>query len=151
MMMHDTGQCGVQEICGLSFYGKDAERAMLEFCKLNIAAENTHHRYGSCYYAGYRLFCFYLFTAASEEQGYAKYGTAFADYIKEHQLGDVVGTPKTVNRAFHPDHSNQAWLWTPDEDALRAWWDEHKPPIPPSTGAKVKGFAVPAGPAEGGK
>lgn len=114
-----TGSCAVQEITGLRGHS-EARYAMQDFCRQNL---KSRVMFGGAIGAIDTLYSFYLFTAANYDK---PYGTNFATFIKDHNLGVVWGSEKVVNTAFHPDHSNQVWIWTPDVPALRAWWDANK-------------------------
>ena len=120
--MKHTGTCGVQEICGLSGYGSP-EAAMQAFCLQNLRKMPKYHGYE--FDNPGQLYCFYLFTASLSSDA-AKYGANFAALIKTEKLGKVVAAVPTQNLAFHPEHKNQAWLWSPDTPALEAWWDKQK-------------------------
>ena len=122
MTIEHTQTCGVQEICGLS--GHTPRASIAAFCRLELGRKPKYH--GNEWNAPNKIFCFYLFTANLGEYS-GNYGPYFAAYIKKNKLGHVAATPATQNEAFHPEHKNQAWLWTPDVKALEAWWKEHKP------------------------
>ena len=122
MEMKDTGTCGVEEICGLSGYSTPGA-AMKEFCRLNLRKKPKYHNFE--FDNPGQLYCFYLFTASLDAyQG--PYGDKFAKLINEEGLGKVVAAVPTVNKAFHPEHKNQAWLWSPDAPALEVWFDKQK-------------------------
>lgn len=73
-----------------------------------------------------------LYSEAMFNTTYKLYGSvsghALADYIREHQLGEVVTSPATFNEMLHPDHKVQVWTWTPNVDALVQWYRQEKQP-----------------------
>jgi len=128
MEMQNTSSCAIQEIVNLKL-GKDARSNMLSFCQQNLLP-------GSCKFfsarngdaapliaGGENIFCFYLFTANVE---YAHYGQDFAQFITDNKLGKLITTEALPNRAYHGGGKCQAWIWTPDPKALRAWYDTEK-------------------------
>lgn len=118
MVLYDTNQCGVKEITGLRDMSS-AEGAMVEFCE-KVLGKPPKYKSATYSWNMGQLYCFYLFTAALT--GGREYGAEFADFIKEEKLGVVVATKPVQNLAFHPEHKNQAWLWTPDTPKLVAWY-----------------------------
>lgn len=76
---------------------------------------------------------FYLFTAAVGP-AWRGYGQMFHDFIITEKLGEVYQSPLRPNKAWHPDHSNQVYIWMPDHRALKAWWKVNDPsnPVVPS-------------------
>ena len=122
MNMYKTNCCAIQEIGGLSYHYTAAE-AMMAFCKANL---DTDVKYGANNAAYNTLYSFYLFTAGVYGEARRNYGKNFANFIKEHKLGTVWASRIVKNRAFHPEHSNQVWIWTPDTAALREWWRNNK-------------------------
>lgn len=128
MEMQNTSSCAIQEIVNLK-HGKDAKSNMFSFCQQNLlpgickffSARNgdlaplTAH--------GENIFCFYLFTANVE---YATYGQDFAKFITDHKLGKLITTEALPNVAYHGGGKCQAWIWTPDAKALRAWYEAEK-------------------------
>lgn len=122
MYLRTTECCAIQEIDGLKGHA-DAKEAMLAFCKQNFGTGvlfKSQAAYSNSVYS------FYLFSA-SLESGQKPYGKEFEEFIKENELGTVWASPKRVNHAFHPDHSNQVWVWMPDVTKLKAWWEKNKP------------------------
>lgn len=120
MEMIKTMCCAIQEIGGLCNHRNCPEDAMRAFCEQNLAKPV---RYGTCAGRSHSLYSFYLFTAAvGAAYDTNTYGHQFANYIKTHGLGEVWESKWVVNTAFHPDHGNQVWIWTPDLDAIKKWW-----------------------------
>jgi hypothetical protein len=79
------------------------------------------------------LTCFYAFVAGPEvpatapggshhSKAWVKYGTEFAEFIRENKLGEVVTVGPKPNKKHHPKSTAQAWLWSPDQSAVEAWW-----------------------------
>jgi hypothetical protein len=115
MNLKDTGTCAVKEICNLANRG--AKDNMADFCRISLKGPVRYYNMAS---RSQSLFCFYLFTS-----GEGTYGMEFARFIRRHKLGPVIGTAPVKNKAYHPDHSNRAWLWSPNRDALAVWWKEN--------------------------
>lgn len=135
LYLGSTGCCGVQEILSLSSMAS-AEAAMLAFTKTIFKPSVSRYTYGFNAQKGYVTpYSHYTFTAAiyGKEEGKAEslldpefklwnpYGHKFAQYIRDHKLGDVSTTKPVVNALNHPDHRVQIWIWTPDIEALHAW------------------------------
>jgi hypothetical protein len=123
----------VKEITNLSSHST-AKEAMASFCQLNLRKKPKYC--GQEWNSKGQLYCFYLFTSGGSSYR-GDYGGNFAAYIKKHKLGYVTASPPVQNLAFHPEHANQAWLWSPDVKALEKWWDERKPAGEGSEGGKI--------------
>jgi hypothetical protein len=142
MEFRDTGCCGIQEITQLSNYSS-AEEAMLAFCKelFKVDENSPSCRFGRSVGVKGTIYTHYLFTAAvygkktrdsyeADMRCYQPYGAEFAQYIKDFNLGTVVGSEAEINHAFHPDHSVQAWIWTANSTNLQAWYKQNKYIVP---------------------
>ena len=141
MYLKTTQCCAIQEIDGLSYHA-NAKEAMLSFCKQNFV---DGVKYNGTRSYNNALYSFYLFTAALLRDA-KPYGSEFAEFIKENNLGEVWASPKRVNEAFHPDHSNQVWVWMPNPEKLCEWWMANKPAEKPTFKSKaVKIGEVPIG------
>lgn len=120
MIIRDMSCCAVQEIAGLSHTGGDSHAAMRDFCKIELDRS----------FRG--LYTMYIFTGVLEHTcgepiyGGPDYGPNFAKFIKEHGLGEVVAGKPEFNRVNHPTHLVQGWIWTPDVEAVKAWWSKNK-------------------------
>lgn len=140
--LYGTQCCGTQEITSLNTH-ESPEKAMLRFCELTLKKGGSALRYGYSNSAKPLLYSHYTFTAAvydkecsafaSYERSYPKkidpefgqympYGAQFAKFIQENKLGEVVTTSPKINKLYHPDHKVQIWIWTPDQDAIEAWY-----------------------------
>ena len=124
IQIKETSNCAIADIDGLSCY-RDPEKAMEDFCKLSFSpkpkycgteSENDNQQ----------LFSFYLFSAAVHNKRRPTYGTRFAKFIEENELGTVWASSIERNLAFHKDHSNQVWIWHPDTKAVKAWWNKRR-------------------------
>lgn len=51
------------------------------------------------------------------------YGQAFADFIVEQGLGQVVASPARVS---HSRNTLQVWIWSVDYVALKSWYQVNK-------------------------
>jgi hypothetical protein len=97
---------------------------MKAFCKLTLPGLTKFG--GTPHQSGHTLYSFYVFSAALDYYGEGlyggrNYGEEFAAYIRANNLGKVIETDNVPNVAFHPDHCNKLWIWTPDETALYKW------------------------------
>lgn len=144
-----TSCCAIADINGLAGYSKQPEKAMDQFCKLQLA---QRVRFGGGVGLPDQIYSFYMFTAAvwtpeqkkkyKEDWGYyydrGDYGDSFAAFIKENDLGSVWESDLVVNEAFHPDHGNKVWIWTPNLKNLRKWWDSYQEKSKPKSKSKTK-------------
>ena len=135
MEMRNTSCCAIQEIVELRTHPNPAE-AMATFCKQNLIDKpkffEPKRDAVPIPASGGEIFCFYLFTANVDA---GKYGQDFAQFILENNLGTLVTTVPKSNRAFHGEQRCQAWIWTVDQPALKAWWkvNRGKPEAPPDS------------------
>lgn len=128
LSFHTTQCCGFQELSGLSMYLSNPKQAMLDFCESVLTRPV---KYGSYTARPDALYSFYLFSAAVTTGSIDRsgcYGAQFAKFIEDNNLGTITASPVKVNAGWHPNHSNQIWLWGPDVKALRAWYDATKLP-----------------------
>lgn len=126
MTLKDTGTCSFQEIAELRGH-TTAEHAMETFCRLNIGKKPMFKGVEMCITGS--LYAFYIFSFPVKHDGSPLHasgnrGKEFADFIKKHKLGNVWESPVRLNEVFHPEHSNQLWVWMPDKPVLIAWWNE---------------------------
>lgn len=118
---YDTRTCAMQEIHNLQYFEGKPREAMINFCRSNLGrpvvwkivdpSGNDKGRAGA-------LFSFYFFSGPTNR----RYGSQFAEFIKENELGKLIESPALTNHAYHPDHANQIWIWMPDVTALNRWW-----------------------------
>jgi hypothetical protein len=124
---HFGGSCAVTAIVSLSRH-TDAVDAMKTFCGRELGRLDG-------FIAKYaKLAAYYVFTAGPEvkpgEQGsshwsvagWTKYGTEFAQFIRDNNLGEIVTVGPKYNMKHHPTTTAQVWLWNPDQNAMEAWW-----------------------------
>lgn len=125
MNFQKTSCCAIQDIDGLMGHSSGRE-AMVAFCQNALIAPPKFGRF-----IGTRdeISSFYLFTAAVGP-AWRPYGMTFHDFIKANNLGDVWASPLRPNKAWHPDHENQVFVWMPDHKALKAWWKMNDPSNP---------------------
>lgn len=121
MYIRTLESCAIAEIDQLKSY-PDSKAAMMAFCKQVFEGgiwfrdnKEDKARPGA-------MISFYVFSAPSNYP----YGENFAKLIKEEKFGDVWASEPRLNKAYHPDHSNKMWVWTPDRDALFCWYNDHK-------------------------
>lgn len=58
------------------------------------------------------------------ENGYA---SKFAAFIIENNLGDVFGGKAVNNHRYHTNHWTKVFVWNPDREAVKAWWEIRRP------------------------
>ena len=111
--------CGVKEIRGLSYSGSASE-AFREFGKLTFQRTQLDLQ-GNPQPAPIDKFRYVLFSQAGKPE--YEYGTAFAEFLREHNLGTILETSFNLN----PNSGNQlkVWLWTVDWGAVKAWFATH--------------------------
>lgn len=129
---HDAQSCAIQEIHGLKWFQGNPKGAMVSFCKANLGRPvvwKIVDPSGNDKGAPGALFSFYFFSGPIYK-GKTSYGEQFAAFINQERLGNLVTTPAMINKAYHPDHANQIWIWMPDLKALTAWWEKNKPTTP---------------------
>ena len=125
----DTQTCAMQEIHNLQAFQGDPGGAMASFCRANLGKPvvwKVRDPSGNDKGAKGALYSFYFFSSPIYH-GRASYGEQFTALIETEGLGKLVTTPAMVNKAYHPDHANQIWIWLPDLSKLTSWWDNHKP------------------------
>lgn len=123
------GSCAVSAIGNLGDL-PNALAAMESFCLEQLGRIDSKF---SKNYA--KLTSYYLFSAGPEvalgEKGsshhskdWVKYGTEFAAFITDNELGTVATLGQKLNAKHHPTTTAQVWLWSPDQKAMVAWWDK---------------------------
>lgn len=122
MVITKTSCCAIQDIDRLSDH-KDARSAMRAFCDQALTSPpifmgpTDRGRTDE-------ISSFYLFTAVVRKG--LTYGEDFYQFIKDNDLGEVYQSPTRPNKAWHPDHHNQVYVWMPDKNALKRWWKENQ-------------------------
>lgn len=133
-----TACCAIQEIHNLRNH-TTAKEAMTSFCQQALL---QRPKFGNSIGVIDEIFSFYLFTAAIGSGYYDRsYGQDFYDFIVANKLGDVYQSARRPNKAWHPDHENQVYIWTPDHAAIKAWWvlnDPSKRQVTPMSVAVVE-------------
>ena len=127
-MINNLSSCCCDELCGLDGQPKTV---MLKFCRLVFdapprtrwyVAPSTKHLHTRPHY----VFHDGVYNNKSAESN----GGKFAAFILKHKLGLIGTTVPATNKMTHPDRQAQAWIWTPDEDALFKWYTAHKADAP---------------------
>jgi hypothetical protein len=125
-----NNSCAVSAIEGLGDC-RNAVQAMQFFCRTELGVLGSFIKnYG-------QLACFYTFCAGPEvpssapggshhSKAWVRYGTEFAAFITTHELGEVVTVGPKKNLKHHPKSTAQLWTWSPDREALIAWWENHQ-------------------------
>lgn len=126
---YDSRSCAIQEIHKLAEFQNDPKGAMISFCRANLGRPvvwKIVDPSGNDKGANGALFTFYYFSSPVY-RGQENYGEQFARFIEKEKLGKIVTTPALLNKAYHPDHANQVWIWMPDVTALNTWWKANQP------------------------
>lgn len=126
---YDSRSCAIQEIHQLKLFQDNPKGAMISFCKANLGRPvvwKIVDPSGNDKGANGALFTFYYFSSPVYRE-VVYYGEQFAKFIETEKLGKLVTTPALANKAYHPDHSNQVWIWMPDVKALTDWWKANQP------------------------
>lgn len=124
MNLLKTSCCAIQDINGLQFH-PSAEDAMIAFCQQTLLKPPV---FGKSVGRPNEISSFFLFTAAVKPS-YKPYGRDFKAFIETNKLGEVFESPLRPNRAWHPEHYNQVYVWMPDHTALKAWWAVNDPSV----------------------
>lgn len=113
---------------------KDPLDAMHKFCELELVVKGWGAKAKPTLQ---KVFSFYVFISGPEKGGeihskaWVKYGTEFAAYIKDNNLGTVATLDRKPNFKHHGTTDCQVWLWSPDQTALETWWKEVGSKVPP--------------------
>lgn len=100
--------CGTKELTDIGNMGSP-ERVMRELGRI-------------CYYEDLPA-AHVVFTGVVAKGGRNNYARKLAKFITDNGLGAVVSTPIKVNPNTH--NPIQAYLWTPNKRAVKAWWKAH--------------------------
>lgn|SRR3990167_642174 len=117
-----TSCCAITDIDHLSAHLTPKD-AMVSFCQQALL---DLPRFGKDVGVQDQIFSFYLFTAAVSPS-HRPYGQDFYRFIIDNNLGEVWQSPLRRNKAWHPDRSNQVYVWMPDHDAIKTWWAANNP------------------------
>ena len=123
------GSCAAGAITNLGEH-KNGLHAMKEFCTTNLGFKSVFTKEYS------KLLNFYVFIAGPEvplgqpgsshhSKEWVKYGTEFALFIKENELGELATVGPKPNAKYHKTTTAQIWLWSPNQAAMEAWWDKN--------------------------
>jgi hypothetical protein len=127
--------CGSCAIGSLESIGQhaNAEEVFSIFCQsqLGIPDRYTPNKQ----YA--KLITFYIFCAGPEtpkEQGgnhhskdhWPKYGTEFAQFLIDNNLGMVGTLGARENVKHHKGFTAQLWMWAPNQEACESWWTDYQ-------------------------
>jgi hypothetical protein len=123
--------CAVASIADIGSH-KDPVGVLIAFCKGELGVKDVYRKqYGI-------LTNFYVFCAGPEvkstEKGgsghsknhWPRYGTEFAAYLVENELGEVVTLGPKLNAKHHSTSTAQVWVWSPDQKAVEKWWDKQQ-------------------------
>lgn len=108
--VHQTSNCGIYEIAGIRDFEWDDPRSVREFLldlsyELQVNQENTGHNWK---WPGYLIFS----DAKASRSHKITAGERLADYIMEHNLGEVTWSSWKCN----PNTGNKIkmWMWSPN-------------------------------------
>lgn len=138
-----TGVCSAQYLNNLGGH-TTALDAMVSFCKVHWRPASRFASGGKV--AAYRnhLYSFYIFSGVtSSKDGDDHYAHRFKEFIREFGLGEVIYTKAKVNGAFHPEHGNQFYIWSPDEGAVSKWYGDHLKVLEEAARAKLEAKHIP--------
>jgi hypothetical protein len=110
--------CGLREISGLSSYSAHTRKMKTIDEHLSVMYWQVYHK-NPDYPTARENWRYAIFTEAWRQDGAQYgYGEAFATYIREHGLGDVI---ETTGEHVNPNSGNvlKVWVWTIDHDAVR--------------------------------
>lgn len=124
--------CGSCAVVSISYVG---------FCKnpVDVISQFCEHELGkrTAFRDTYpKLTCFYIFCAGPEvpstapngshhsKDHWPRYGTELAEYIVKHKLGEIGTVSPKLNAKHHPTTTAQVWIWSPDQEAVEAWWNK---------------------------
>ena len=142
--MHITtyvaGSCAGSFIQGLGS-NANALAAMQRFCSLELTSGESAFGRPAKYQP---LAAFYIFIAGPEvaagqpgsshhSKAWVRYGTEFAEFIKTHDLGEVVTLGPKLNLKHHASTTCQIWMWNPIQEVLAKWWTENRVKTPPKS------------------
>jgi hypothetical protein len=128
-----VGSCAVGSIEQIGLH-TGVEEVFATFCKTSLGAGN---RYGAAN-AYAVLQCFYIFSAGpevkSDEKGgshhsknhWPRYGTEFAQFLVDNNLGMVATLGQRENKRNHPGCTSQLWMWAPNQQACETWWNTYQ-------------------------
>lgn len=117
----ETACCGLREAANLST-NRTAEAAMKSFVDLAFDTEEVWNKdvqeFIPAKASAHARFRFLVFTQAGRT---TKYGDNFANFIRRHELGEVVETNTHIN----PNSGNplKIFTWAINWDRLAAWAD----------------------------
>lgn len=132
--MRSTGCCGMREINDLG-HGITPEEAMFAVCELHTGLDFTKpavdgrspHDCNVVITTPLLLFSGVTTRVKGDHSSNRPddYAGAFAAFITDKGLGEVVVTKEVENPSGH--NRLKAWLWTPNQAALTTWWRAHAP------------------------
>lgn len=111
--------CGLREIAELHTH-RSPEDAMKDFYTKTQLGEKLYS-WSNAIGGTDNRFRFAVFTQATARAGY---GRKFAQFIRDHALGDVI---ETAGNHKNPNsgHVLKAWIWTVNHNAVTAWGQAH--------------------------
>lgn len=121
---HPTKNCNVIYFDGLADYGGRPQAALLSLFTNKIPQYYYPTKQdrvdGPPKYTQYN--CGILLFALGSDHLKMRYAHNLSDYIQKHNLGRVFEMPEAPN-PLHSNRSGILFVWLPDWDALKAWWE----------------------------
>jgi hypothetical protein len=123
MLLQNMTSCGIQEIGSIHTL-PTAEDALISFCKQKTGYSPSPEK--PCLQSN--LHEFYVFSGfigmdgAIRETAPYNIVPEFVKLIEDNNLGEVWKTKVGRNRAVHPNHTYQAYIWSPDVERLQEWY-----------------------------
>lgn len=127
------GSCAIGSIQNIGEH-KDAVELFAAICKNQLGLPDRY----SANKAYGKMICFYIFCAGPEvvstEKGgnhhskdhWPQYGTEFARFLIDNNLGMVGTLGQRENVKHHPGFTAQLWMWAPNQEACEQWWTEYQ-------------------------
>jgi hypothetical protein len=110
---------------------ENATDAMLAFCVSELSKIPNRWESSAKKKRDFRLLTnFYVFSAGPEEDrlpGWERYGSSFAMFIIQNDLGNLATTGPKINEKYHPKTTAQSWIWSPDQKRMEHWYTVNKP------------------------
>jgi hypothetical protein len=134
MAVNDCGQysdsCTWSNLTGLSGV-RDTKQAMIQFCEgvlgytIAWGSGGVRKNEFSGYFSHMYVFSGPCGGEDSNNPANPDYAPRFADFIEEHQLGELTRSHVAINK-YHSGRKCQVFAWTPDPAVLRQWYDNEK-------------------------
>lgn len=123
---YTCSSCAISSITDLGTQ-PNALEAMKTFCSRELGAAS---KFSTSFLklTPYYIYCAGPEVPASDPHGshhskaWVKYGTEFTEFILANKLGTIATLGQKYNLKHHPNTTAQLWMWSPDQEAMEAWW-----------------------------